>query len=87
MKKLSILILLISLLGCDYESNQMPEELKEAKPPLTIRTINEEGLILSDGNGKLYSYRPSFYFARILIKAEVTEGFVLSNPQQTQEGL
>lgn len=80
--KYILLALLFVGVGCSSQGGEFPGELNTAPKPITVTAIGPEGVLIIDGNGKLYSYGETFYFAQTLISSGVKVGDVLS-PNQT----
>ncbi len=78
MRKIILLMMVILLCGCDWDvDSKTPRELNKAKRPVRIVALNGEGLIVTDANGKLYSYPESFYFVQTLMESGMKVGDVL----------
>lgn len=77
MKKLLLVLLFLCVLGCDPD-NRLPRGLNKVKRPLTIVTLNKEGVTLMDGEGLLYSYHESYYFSQNLLASDLKVGDVLA---------
>ena len=77
MKK-NIVILIAAIVLCcscsDLVKSQAPPELNRAKRPITIMAINDQGVMLVDGDGILYSYDEEYYFVQPLLKAGYKKG-------------
>lgn len=86
MKKLILLIvLLIALAGCEVEngeyggsSNKTPDVLQTATKPITVRANNENGVVLQDAEGIIYTYHSGYYIARIIGESELKPGDVFA---------
>ena len=77
MRKLCLVcfvVTMIFLAGCD---DRTPIELRDAPRPVVIKAINENGVILVDGSGRIYTYHGTFYFSQILIASGAKDGDVL----------
>ncbi|PCJ26742.1 MAG: hypothetical protein COA94_04915 [Rickettsiales bacterium] len=69
-------VLLVALTGC--RNDNLPFELQDAKQPITIVLSNEAGVIVSDGDGRIYAYKESYYFANMIMKSDLKKGDVIT---------
>lgn len=71
-----ILLLLFLCFGCDSEGNY-PSPLNRAPKPIKIIAVNLEGVILQDGEGKVYCYNENYHFSQIIIAGGYKTGDIL----------
>ena len=76
--KLLYAVGMMALAGCSLSSGQMPHELNRAERPLVLVAVNDEGVIIRAGDGQLYSYSESYYFAQTILKSGLTAGDTLA---------
>ena len=55
----------------------VPDCLNLAPRPLTVIALNDEGLMLRDGDGKLYAYTTKYYIYLMLRKENIRAPYVL----------
>lgn len=73
-----IYIALIGLLivGCTSQGD-LPWGLNLAPRPLVLVAKNESGIIIKDGDGKLYSYNETYYFSQIIMESDMKPGTMI----------
>jgi len=77
MKLLALIPILFLVTGCVAE-NKLPTDLYKAKHPITLVLVNKEGILLRDGDGKLYVYDETFYLAQVIIESNIENGTILT---------
>lgn len=76
---LAVLLSVLLVAGCSEGRGQVPTELTKAKPPLTIISISNHGVIILDGDNNLYAYDETYYFAQNIISGDLKVGDKLRN--------
>lgn len=69
--------IIIFLCGCTNYRNITPEALKQAKRPVMIRFIGENGIGLVDADMNLYVYCKNTYIHIAIYKSNLKAGDVL----------
>lgn len=71
--RLAVVLTALLFAGCDA-AGSLPHGLNESPRPLILVTKNESGIVIKDGDGKLYSFQSSYYFSKIIINSELIAG-------------
>lgn len=70
-----LLLIALFVVGCEPPSDsRTPGELRSAARPVVIVALNDEGVILRDADGEIYTYNEGSYFAQILMKSDCESG-------------
>lgn len=74
---LSVLIVLL-VAGCQ-KHGQTPKELVNAKRPLVLLSVSEQGVVILDAEDKIYAYDENYFFAQNIIAGNLKAGDKLGN--------
>ena len=71
------LVCILFLSGCTLSDGQFPRSLNQAPRPLTIIVSSDQGVVISDSEGVMYSYDETFFFAQTIMASDLVPGDVL----------
>lgn len=78
MKALAVCLLVVLMYGCG-SSSATPRGIDNAARPVTVAAISDDGVVLTDADGVIYTYDTNYYFAKIIVNSGLKVGDVISN--------